>query len=340
MSEIPKRRLGRTELHVSEVGFGSAPLGELFEKVSEAGARATLESAWNSGIRYYDTAPFYGYGLSEHRVGSFLRQQPRGDFAVSTKVGRVLKPAADPAAFDTGMWAGGLPFELYFDYSYDGIMRSWEDSLQRLSLPSVDVLVIHDLDHWFHITDERVDACLAQLYTSGWRALDELRSSGRIKGIGAGINQPWMIPKFLDTVDVNFFLVALPYTLLDQSVLDDQFPRCAERGVGVVIGAPFASGILATGPVEGAYYAYEPATPEILEKTARIQAVCERHDTPLAAAAMHFPLAHPIVAAIIPGALKPEQVSGNVETYRRAIPADLWAELKSEGLLREDAPTP
>ena len=337
---IPTRKLGRTEFVVSEVGFGTAPLGELFEKVSEADAQATLEAAWASGIRYYDTSPFYGYGLSEHRVGHFLRQRTDEEFALSTKVGRVFKASRHPDSFDSGLWAGGLPFDFAFDYSYDGIMRSWEDSLQRLGLPAVDVLLIHDLDHWFHITDERVSACLSQLYTSGWRALEELRSGGCIKGIGAGINQAPMIPRFLDLVDLDFFIVAVPYTLLDQGVLDDEFPRCVEREVGVVIGAPFASGILATGPVEGAYYAYSPATPEILEKTRLIQAVCEQHDTPLAAAAMHFPLAHPSVAAIIPGALKPEQVSANVETYRRTIPADLWAELKREGLIREDAPTP
>jgi D-threo-aldose 1-dehydrogenase len=340
MSDLETRKVGKLQAAVTKLGLGGAPLGDLFEKLSEDQAQEVLRAAWDAGVRFYDTAPFYGYGKSEHRVGHFLRQQPRGEFMLSTKVGRVLTAARDLDSFEGGFWAGGLPFELRFDYSYDGIMRSYEDSLQRLGLNSVDLLLIHDLDFWFHETEVGVNAYLSQLFSSGWRALDELRSSGQIKGIGAGINEMGMMPRFLDLVDLDFFIVALPYTLLDQEVLDEEFPRCAERGVGAVIGAVFASGILATGPVEGATYAYAPAEEEILEKTRRIQAVCRRHDTPLGAAAMQFPLAHPIVAAIIPGALAPEHVQGNVQLLQHPIPADLWAELKHEGLLRQDAPTP
>ena len=340
MSNIETRKIGKSDAIVTELGLGGAPLGDLFEKMSEEDAQLTLQAAWDSGIRYFDTAPFYGYGKSEHRVGHFLRQQPRGDFVLSTKVGRVLKPTRDLENFEKGSWTGGLPFDVVFDYSYDGIMRSYEDSLQRLGLISVDVLLIHDLDFWFHQKEAKVNAYLNELSTSGWRAIEELRSGGQIKGIGAGINELGMIPRFLDMVDLDFFIVALPYTLLDQEVLNEEFPRCVEHGAGVVIGAVFASGILATGPVEGARYAYAPATEEILEKTRRIEAVCQRHNTPLGAAAMQFPLAHPIVAAIIPGALEPGHVETNVKLYRHPIPAALWAELKAEGLLREDAPTP
>ena len=334
------RKLGRSGAVLTKLGLGCAPLGDLFTCISDEQALQIQQVAWDSGVRYYDTAPFYGYGKSEHRIGQFLRQQPRSEFQISTKVGRVFQATRNLDTFDQGAWAGGLPFEFIYDYSYDGIMRSYEDSLQRLGRNSVDLLLIHDLDFWFNKTEARVNAWLAQLFTSGWRALDELRSSGQIKGVGAGINELGMIPRFLDMVDLDFFTVALPYTLLDQDVLDGEFQRCQENGVGVVIGAVFASGILATGPVEGAHYKYEPATAEILQKTRQIEAVCRRHHTPLAAAAMQFPLAHPIVAAIIPGALEPEHVQSNVEHLEHDIPADLWVELKAEGLLREDAPTP
>ena len=340
MAPLNKRKVGKSSAVVTELGLGCVALGELFHRLDEETCQDVLQAAWTAGVRYYDTAPFYGRGLSEHRVGHFLRQRPREEFILSTKVGRVLTASPNPQSFDSAPWVGGLPFDLRFDYSYDGIRRSFEDSLQRLGLPSVDVLVIHDLDFWHHKTEPGVSAYFSQLFSSGWRALDELRSSGAIKAIGAGINEMGMIPRFLDLVDVDFFIVALNYTLLDQEVLDDEFPRCEELGVGAVVGAVFASGILATGPVEGAVYRYVPATPEILEKTRRIEQVCQRHDVPLRAAAMQFPLAHPIVAAIIPGALEVAHVQSNVTLLSHPIPAEMWTELKAEGLVRQDAPVP
>lgn len=340
MTLIDTRKVGKSSAVVTELGLGCAPIGNLFENLSEQACQSTFEAAWDAGIRFYDTAPYYGHGISEHRLGNFLRQKPRDEFVVSTKVGRVLTPTRDPANFDGTPWAAPLPFDWRFDYSYDGIMRSYEDSLQRLGLPSVDMLLIHDLDFWFNQTEIKVNAYLSELFTSGFRALEELRSSGAIKAIGAGINEMGMMPRFLDLVDVDFFIVALPYTLLDQDVLDAEFPRCEEMGVGAVIGALFASGILATGPVAGAKYKYADAPPEILEKTRRIEAVCQRHGTPLRAAAMQFPLAHPITAAIIPGALEPAHVQGNAELLAHPIPGALWTDLKQEGLLREDAPVP
>lgn len=340
MSNIPKRQVGQTTAHVTQFGLGCAPLGDLFEAISEEQAQYTLQAAWDAGARYFDTAPFYGYGKSEHRVGHFLRQQPRHDFVISTKVGRVFRATRDPATFDKGAWTGGLPFEFTVDYSYDGIMRSFEDSLQRLSLPSVDLLVIHDLDFYFHQNEARVSAYLAQLFSSGWRALDELRRHGLIRGVGAGINELGMIPRFLDLVELDFFLVAYGYNLLTQAMLATEFPRCAERGVSIIIGAVFASGILATGPVPGARYFYAPASEEIMAKTKQIEAICQRHQTPLPAAALQFLLAHPIVSAIIPGALAPEQVRANVALLQHPIPPALWAELKAEGLMLADAPTP
>ncbi|MEZ4733608.1 MAG: aldo/keto reductase [Caldilineaceae bacterium] len=293
----------------------------------------------DAGVRYFDTAPYYGYTKSEHRVGYFLRQQPRQDFVLSTKVGRVFKATRNLATFDKGSWVGGLPFEFDVDFSYDGIMRSFEDSLQRLGLPSIDLLVIHDLDFYFHKTEARVNAYLNQLFTSGWRALDELRRYGLVKGVGAGINELGMIPRFLDLVDLDFFLVAYGYNLLTQAMLAEEFPRCAERNISIIIGAVFASGILATGAVPGARYFYAPASAEIMEKTRRLEAICQRHGTPLPAANLQFLLANPLVASIIPGAIAPDQVQMNVNLLQQSIPAALWSDLKDAGLLSKDAPT-
>ena len=219
-------------------------------------------------------------------------------------------------------------------------MRSFEDSLQRLGLPRIDLLLIHDLDFSHHATDAKVTAYLTELHNGGFRALTELRQAGLISGVGAGINELGMIPRFLDLMDIDFFLVALPYTLLDTAVLDSEFPLCIAREVGFVIGAPFASGILATGAVTGARYRYADATPEILAKVKRIEAVCSRHQVSLPAAALQFPLGHPSVASVIPGALLPEQVVRNLATFRHTIRSDFWAELKHDGLLRPDAPVP
>jgi D-threo-aldose 1-dehydrogenase len=340
MDPHARRRLGRTGVELCQLGFGGAGLGDLFSVVSDEDATATLAAAWDEGIRYFDTAPWYGLGQSEHRFGRALYRRPRDQFVLSTKVGRTLHAAHDPAKRPKVMWAGGLPFEHRFDYSYDGVMRSFEDSLQRLGLPRIDLLLIHDLDFWHHGTNERVTAYLTELHNGGWRALLELKRAGLIGGIGSGINELGMIPRLLDLMDLDFFLVALPYTLLAQNVLDAEFPRCAAAGIGFVIGGVFASGILATGAVPGAKVNYADATPEAMEKVRRIEAVCARHKVPLPAAALQFPLGHPSVASVIPGALTPDQVRRNVAAFRHPIPADLWAELKHEGLLRADAPTP
>ena len=321
--------------------MGSAPLGDLWERIPDSRVQATFAAAWAGGVRYFDTAPWYGNTLSEHRLGHFLRQQPPGSFAVSTKVGRVYRRSHGPGDPPLGPWAGGLPFVLRFDYTYEGVMRSYEDSLQRLGLPRVDLLVIHDIDIGYHGDEAGIERCFRQLEDGGGlRALGELKSAGEIRGFGAGINEDPMIGRFLARSELDFFLVAMPYTLLDQSPLDDGFRRCTERGVGVVIGSPYASGILATGPVAGARYNYAPASPEILEKTRRIEAVCRRHGVTLPAAALQFPLGHPAVAAIIPGAVHPDEVEQNLAHLRTAIPADLWAELKTEGLLHPEAPAP
>ena len=332
--------LGRTGVELTRLGLGCAPIGDLLGTVSESTAREVLGSAWDAGVRYYDTSPFYGHGKSEHRLGEFLRGRPREQFKVSTKVGRVLRPTTRPELLDQQYWRDPLPFTLHFDYSYDGIMRSYEDSLQRLGLASVDLLVIHDLDQMFHHSEHRIAALMQEMATSGWRALDQLRSSGAVSGVGAGINFVGLIPRFLDLMELDFFLVAQDYNLLDHDVLDHDFPRCAEAGVSIIIGALFASGILATEGRGNASYRYADPPPEVVQRVQAMAAVCNRHGVDLATAALQFPLAHPLVTAIIPGATRPEFVTGNAKRLQTPIPADLWSDLKSDGLLRPDAPVP
>jgi D-threo-aldose 1-dehydrogenase len=335
-----RRRIGHTAVEVTVLGFGCAPIAGLGDRVSEAQAAATLDEAWACGLRYFDTAPWYGRGLSELRLGRLLRERPRDEFVLSTKVGRILRAPRDPERVDTAAWPGGLPFEVQFDYSYDGILRSYEDSLQRLGVARIDLAIVHDLDMGYHAPRERFDVMMGQLIASGWRALEELRAGNVIRGIGVGINPRGMIPRFLELFDPDFFLVAGRYTLMEQDTLAVELAACVERGVSVVVGAPFNSGLLATGPVPGARYDYRAATPDQLDRAGRIQAICERHGASLAAAALQFPLGHPAVASVIPGSFAPEQARSNAAAVRQPIPAEVWHDLKAAGLIRTDAPTP
>jgi len=260
---------------------------------------------------------------------------------LSTKVGRILKAPLHPERFETGFWSGGLHFDHVFDYSYDGIMRAYEDSLQRLGMNRVDLLLIHDLDFRFHETEEGVRARLDELDAGGgFKALQTLKDAGEIKGIGAGINEQVMIARFLERFPLDFFLIARPYNLMRQELLDDDMARCEERGIGLVIGTVFASGILASGAKAGAKFEYQDAPPDAIEKVQRMEQVCARHGVPLPAAALQFPVGHPSVASVIPGAVSAREVEQNLTSFRHPIPADLWAELKAEGLLRQDAPVP
>ena len=334
-----RRRVGKTTLDLPVFGFGAAHLGELYSKVDEAQSQATLNAAWDAGVRFYDTAPWYGRGLSEHRLGGLLRTKPRGEFLINTKVGRILKRPADPATFSTAPWTGGLPFEVVFDYTYGGIMRAYEDALQRLALNTVDSLVIHDLDTMYH-TPDQVPGYLRQLTGGGMKALTELKANGHIKAIGVGNNISGNLDDMLGEIDVDFAIVAMPYTLLDQSVLNTSMANCQRRGVSVVIGAPFASGILVTGSGAGAKYAYGAASPEVQAKVRGIEAVCAAHRVGMPAAALQFVLAHPAVVSVIPGSAKPEEVTQNVASLVAPIPAAFWADLRSEGLIAADAPVP
>ncbi len=346
MEPTHKNKLGMTDMQVTAMGFGGVPIGDATEITSDEQAQATLNAAYDRGIRYFDTAPWYGNTKSEHRLGQFLRNKPRDSFTLSTKIGRIYTRPKDIEDFKANSpwakrWLGGLPFDHRFDYTYDGVMRSYEDSLNRLGLPNVDCLVIHDLDPGHQKTEEGVAEGFRQLEEGrGFAALQELKDRGEIKAIGAGINWGNLIPRFLERFDMDYFLLASPYTLIEQTALDEDLPLCLNRNVSIVIGAVFSSGILATGAVKGALHRYTEADPEILELVRRMTAICEAHGVALSAAALQFPLHHPAVATVIPGANHPDQVISNFDQVAADIPDDLWRELKHEGCLRTDAPTP
>jgi D-threo-aldose 1-dehydrogenase len=326
-------------LDIPAFGMGTAHLGELYGTVDEDVSQATLTAAWEGGVRYYDTAPWYGRGLSEHRLGGFLRTKPSDEFLITTKVGRTLHRPADPGAFDRGPWVGGLNFEVKFDYSYDGIMRSYEQALQRLALDTVDALVIHDLDSLFHDADTIANHT-RDLFETGMKALSELKSSGDIHAIGMGINMKEQLADLAQKVDLDFVLVAMPYTLIDQDSLHSGMKACVDRNVSVIIGAPFASGILATGSAGAAHYNYGAADASVIEKIRQIEEVCTAHDVSLQSAALQFPLAHPATVAIIPGAAKPEELIANIASLDAEIPPQFWSDLIARSLIVADAPVP
>jgi D-threo-aldose 1-dehydrogenase len=321
---------GTSSLSVSTFGFGGAPLGNMHRVLSEEEAQQTVEAAWDSGLRYFDTAPFYGHGLSEMRIGSVLRSKKRDDYVISTKVGRVLEPCT-PGEENSGIYLNTPPFSVRYDYSYDGVMRSYESSLARLGLDRIDILYVHDIGALTH--GEMADANYRDLIDGGWRALDELRRSDAVKAIGLGVNENAICEQLLRDADPNIFLLAGRYTLLDQSAAERLLPTCVERGVGIVLGGPYNSGILATGPVSGAYYDYEPASVEILGRTDALQKICESHGVVLAEAALHFPLRHPAILSVIPGSQTSDQVARNVSTFAKVPPEALWEELAAKGLI-------
>lgn len=327
------------ELAVTELGFGGAPLGNLYAAIPEEVAQATLAAAWEAGMRLYDTAPLYGLGLSEERFGRFLADKPRETYALSSKAGRVLQDCSpDQATPDKFIDVPSRRFD--YDYSYDGVMRSVDASLRRIGSDRLDILLCHDVDVFTHGSEAAAHARIDKFMAGGHRAFVELREQGAVRAIGAGINEWEIAERLARAGDFDLFLLAGRYTLLEQEALNSFLPLCQERGIGIMLGGPYNSGILASGPVEGAYYNYSPAPPDILDRVRRIEAVCNAHGVPLAAAALRFPLAHPCVFSVIPGARTPEEVARNVQTFETEIPPALWSDLKAEGLVQKDAPTP
>lgn len=335
----PLNQRTRSTLNLTQLGFGGAPLGNLYRKIEDSDAQATLDAAWDAGIRYFDTAPQYGLGRSEMRFSEALTRFDLDALTLSTKVGRVLEDCA-PEDVTPEAFVDVPQKRIVFDYTYDGILRSYDESIARLGCDKIDMLFLHDIDAGTH-GDAGVEDKLRELFNQGgYRALNELREAGKISAIGAGVNTWQICERLLGEADFDGFLLAGRYTLLEQDPLDTFLPLCLERDVGILLGGPYNSGILATGAVEGARYDYAPAPGDILHRVRKLDEVCIAHDTPLIAAALQFPVGHAAVKSIIPGASNPDEVRQNVEIFETPIPAALWSDLKTQGLIRPDAPTP
>lgn len=320
-------RLGRSSLDITRLGLGTAPLGGLFEPVSDDDAEATIAAAWSRGVRFYDTAPLYGFGLAEQRLGAFLRKQPRDSYVISTKVGRLLRPDAT-ATNEDPHYKGAPPLRPRFDYSYDGVMRSVEESLVRLGLDRIDVLLVHDPDDHY---DEAV--------AGAFRALQRLRDDGRIKAIGAGMNQSEMLTRFAEAVPVDCFLLAGRYTLLDQGALTALFPICQKQNIAIILGGIYNSGILAN-PHGQAKFNYEDADATLVARARQLDALCKRHGTELKAAAIQFCLAHAAVTVGLQGARNAQEAADNIAMAQASIPAAFWRELRAGNLIDPRAPLP
>ena len=333
-----QRQIGNTGLTIDTLGFGCAPLGNLYRPIDESAAAEALQTAWQAGFRYYDTAPHYGQGLSERRVGDMLRPLQGKDYLLSTKVGRLLKPAG--YAEERHCYQSTLPFDIHYDYSYDGIMRSFEDSLQRLGLDRVDILYMHDIGRVTH--GDANDHHFPIAMDGGYRAMDELRRQGVVKAIGLGVNEYQVCEAALEHGEWDCFLLAGRYTLLEQESLNSFLPKCQQRNCSIIIGGAYNSGILATGTRTGAplHYDYGPAPQSIINKVQKLEDLCDRFDIPLPAAALQFPLAHPSVVSVIPGISNPARIEQTLELVNRQIPVEFWSALRSHGLVHDQVPLP
>lgn len=341
MDPLSKRRIGGSAVEVTALGFGGAPIGGFRATIPESEAQSLLEAAWDGGVRYFDTSPFYGYGRSELRMGHALRQRPRADYVLSTKIGRHMRALKPGEAPPPGMRANGLPgFVPTFDYSYDGVMRSLEQSHLRLGIDRIDVVLIHDIDFWTIGDHAVLEDRFRTVMEGGYRALHELRAAGAIGAIGAGLNETEMCLRFAKAGDFDCMLLAGRYTLLEQGAMAEFLPYCTTRGMSVIIGGPYNSGILAGEVRDDATYDYAAAPSPIVAKARAIEAVCRRHQVPLPTAALQFPLAHPQVCSIIPGALSRREVEQNIAHLRAPIPMALWQELKAEKLIDPASPVP
>ena len=332
-------RNGR-ELKFSAIGLGTVPIGEVYELIDETTAIATVEQACESGVRLFDTSPHYGNGIAESRLGAGLRRAPRSDIIVSTKIGRVMDPFARPAprnpdVFSPG-FVGGYAHAPRFDYSYDGTMRSVEQSLLRMGLSEIDILLIHDCDVWTHGTE--AGRRFKEAMEGAYRALDKLRSEKTVGAIGFGINEADTCVRFARAGDFDVAMMAGRYSLLIQNGLAEFLPLALEKKMGVMLAGVFNSGILATGAIPGAKFEYAPAPPEIMERVRRIEAICATHGTSIRRAALHFAMAHPAVVSVVLGAARPAEVAANAADAEQAVPAGLWTDLKLAGLLDPSVP--
>jgi D-threo-aldose 1-dehydrogenase len=331
MDPLSLREIGKTGIMVTRLGLGGASMGNMYRPVNDEEAQEAISAAYVNGIRYFDTAPMYGYGKSERLYGEVLKDRPRDSFVLSTKAGRLIvegdpKPGTEKTPFVD------LPgLHPIFDYSRDGVLRSLDESLKRLQLDRVDIVFIHDPD---------VENCYRQALKESYPALDDLRSQGVIRAVGVGMNQAEMLTQFARDAQFDCFLLAGRYTLLDQVALKELFPLCLKKDISIVIGGAYNSGILATGARNGAYYDYAPAPPEILDRTRRLEKVCDEYRVPLKAAALQFPFGHPVVVSNVPGTRSKGRFEENMSLMSFPIPGDFWTQLRRRGLIAEEAPLP
>jgi len=334
---MKKRQLGTTDLQVTEIGFGGASIGNLYKKSTDEEASNAIQTSWDLGIRYFDTAPEYGHGLSEHRLGNSLRQYQRDDYVLSTKVGDLLYARHDKLPPET-KFIDKLPFHLKHDYSYDGIMRAFENSLHRLGLHRVDILLVHDLDPIIH-DQKNYEAHFKTYIEGGYKALDELRSQGVIRAVGFGVKKWEVCEEAMKYGDYDCFMLQGNYTLLEQPALATFLPLCVQKKISILLAGPFASGILATGPIKGAHFHHQEADQAILNRVEKIQEICQAHDVPLQAAAIQFPLFHPAIASVVVGTRSATRMQKNSEFTQVTIPEKLWDDLKTAGMIPTEAPT-
>lgn len=327
---ISKRRIGTTHVEVTELGFGGAPIGAVGDRISSALADSILRSAWDKGIRYFDTAPLYGHGLSEKRVGATLSAMSRDDFVLSTKIGRLLVPSEQGERFP-GM-RDSEEVSIRYDYSADAVKTSIEASLDRLGLDRIDILLCHDIDVWTH--GDAQPGIYEAAANGALPAMHQLRDEGVVRAIGLGVNESAVCTRVMKEFDPDCFLLAGRFTLLEQEPLDEMLPLCMEKDVKVIIGGPYNSGLLATTERRRATYDYKPAPDDLWEKAQRIRRVCDSHDVDMRAAALQYPLRHPAIASVIPGMWSQDEVDANLHLIQREIPATLWTDLEQANLVR------
>ena len=332
-------RLGNGGLTFTELGFGTAPLGNLYRAISDDDARATLDAAWEGGVRYFDTAPLYGLGLSETRLNPFLRDKPRDSYILSSKVGRLIEYCAAEHRAGIGKWFEVPQRRENFDYTYDGVMRSFEHSFSRLGVNQIDILYVHDLCAFSHGSKTASDMRVKEFFGGrGYDAMISLRDQKVIKAIGGGVNEWEVCQTLAERGDFDLFLLAGRYTLLEQKALDSFLPLCEARGIGIITGGPYNSGILATGAKSGSFYNYDPAPEDIIDRVNAIENVCKSHGVRLIDAAFQFPLLHPAHVSVIPGGQGVAEMMGNLRAAQADIPKALWADLKAAGLMHVEAP--
>ena len=330
---MDKRRIGKTALDVTEISFGGAAIGGLYRACPRELAMDTLQTAWEAGLRYFDTAPFYGFGLSERRFGDFLRYKPRSSYVLSTKVGRLFHPVPEDQVPDHS-YVDPLPFALDYDYSYDGIMRSVDFSYARLGLNKIDILFVHDIGTYTHGV-EKTKLHFRQFMDGGLKALEELKSSGTISAYGLGVNEVPICLDVLSRAPLDCILLASRYSLLDRSAEAELLPLCRQKQTSLIIGGVFNSGILATGPVQGAHFDYEPATKDILDRVGAMERIAGEGGYPLAAAALQFPLHEPVVASVLTGTAKPANLTRNLELLGIEVPPAAFASYDPYSVVQE-----